>query len=33
MTPEQEAEMLMWREKVRACNVEAVRRQMEEGIP
>jgi hypothetical protein len=33
MTPEQEAEMLAWRQRVKEFNVEAVRRQMEEGIP
>jgi hypothetical protein len=33
MTPEQEAELLAWRRKVKQFNVEAVRRQMEEGIP
>jgi hypothetical protein len=33
MTPEQEAEMLAWRQKVKAFNLDAVRRQMEEGIP
>jgi hypothetical protein len=33
MTPEQEADMLAWRQKVKAFNLEAVRRQMEEGIP
>ena len=33
MTPEQEAELLAWRRQVRAFNLEAVRRQMEEGIP
>jgi hypothetical protein len=32
MTPEQEAELLAWRQKVKEFNVEAVRRQMEEGI-
>jgi hypothetical protein len=33
MTPEQEAEMLTWRQQVKAFNVEALRRQMEEGMP
>jgi hypothetical protein len=33
MTPEQEAEMLAWRQRVKEFNLEAVRRQMEEGIP
>jgi hypothetical protein len=33
MTPEQEAEMLAWRHKVKEFNLEAVRKQMEEGIP
>jgi hypothetical protein len=33
MTPEQEAEMLAWRQKVKEFNLEAVRRQMEEDIP
>lgn len=32
MAPEQEAELLAWRQKVKEFNVEAVRRQMEEGI-
>jgi hypothetical protein len=32
MTPEQETELLAWRQKVKEFNVEAVRRQMEEGI-
>ena len=32
MTPEQEAEMVAWRQKVKEFNQEAVRRQMEEGI-
>src|SRR5439155_12632803 len=33
MTPEQEAEMIAWRKKVKEFNLEAVRRQMEEGVP
>lgn len=33
MTSQEEADMIAWREKVRAFNIEAVRRQMEEGIP
>jgi predicted DNA-binding antitoxin AbrB/MazE fold protein len=33
MTPEQEAEMLRWRQKAKEINLEAVRRQMAEGIP
>jgi hypothetical protein len=33
MTPEEEAELVAWRQKVKEFNVEAVRRQMEEGIP
>jgi len=33
MTPEQEADMIAWRRKVKEFNLEAVRRQMEEGIP
>jgi hypothetical protein len=33
MTPEQEAALLAWRQKVKEFTVEAVRRQMEEGIP
>ena len=33
MTPEQEAEMIAWQRKVKEFNLEAVRRQMEEGIP
>jgi hypothetical protein len=33
MAPEQEAEMLAWRQRVKEFNIEAVRRQMEEGIP
>lgn len=32
MSPEEEAEMNEWRQKVKAFNVEAVRRQMEEGL-
>jgi hypothetical protein len=32
MTPEQEAEMVAWRQKVKEFNLDAVRRQMEEGI-
>lgn len=31
MTPEQEAQLLAWRQKMKEFNVEAVRRQMEEG--
>ncbi len=33
MTPEQEAEMNAWRKKAKDFNLQAVRRQMEEGIP
>lgn len=33
MTPQQEAEMLAWQKKAKEFNREAVRRQMEEGIP
>lgn len=33
MTAEEEAELMAWRQKMKAFNVEAVRRQMEEGIP
>jgi hypothetical protein len=33
MSPEEEAEMLAWRQKVKEANLEAVRHQMEEGIP
>ena len=33
MTPEQEAEMIAWRAKAKEFNLEAVRRQMEEGVP
>jgi hypothetical protein len=33
VTPEQEAELLAWRQKMKEFNVEAVRRQMEEGTP
>ena len=33
MTPEEEADLAAWRQKVKEFNVEAVRRQMEEGIP
>jgi hypothetical protein len=33
MTPEQEEELLAWRQKVKDFNLDAVRRQMEEGIP
>jgi hypothetical protein len=33
MTAEQEAEPLAWRQKVKAFNLDAVRRQMKEGIP
>jgi len=32
ITPEQEAALFAWRQKVKEFNVEAVRRQMEEGI-
>jgi hypothetical protein len=32
MTAGQEAEMLAWRQKVKGFNLEAVRKQMEEGI-
>jgi hypothetical protein len=32
MTPEQEAEMLAWRQNAKEFNLEAVRRQMQEGI-
>jgi hypothetical protein len=32
MTPEQEAEVLAWRRQMKEFNLEAVRRQMEEGI-
>ncbi len=32
MSPAQEAEILAWRQKVKEYNVEAVRKQMEEGI-
>ena len=32
MTAEQEANLLAWREKAKAFNLEAVRRQMEEGL-
>jgi hypothetical protein len=32
MTPEQEAAMIAWRQKAREFNLQAVRRQMEEGI-
>jgi hypothetical protein len=32
MTPAQEADWLAWRQKVREFNIEAVRRQMEEGV-
>ena len=32
ITPEQEAEVLNWRQKVKEFNLEAVRRQMEEGV-
>jgi hypothetical protein len=32
MTPEQEAEFVGWRQKAKEFNIEAVRRQMEEGI-
>ena len=33
MTPAQEAEMIAWRQKTKDFNLEAVRQQMEEGIP
>lgn len=33
MTPEQEAEMTAWRRKAKEFNLDAVRRQMEEGVP
>jgi hypothetical protein len=33
MTPEEEAALLAWRQKVKEFNLEAVRRQMPEGIP
>ncbi len=33
ITPVQEAELLAWRQKVKEFNLEAVRRQMQEGIP
>jgi hypothetical protein len=33
LTPEEEAAMLTWFQKVREFNLEAVRRQMAEGIP
>jgi len=33
LTPQQEAELLTWRQKVKEYNLQAVRRQMEEGIP
>ena len=33
MTAEQEADMLAWRKKAKKFNLDAVRRQMEEGIP
>jgi len=33
MSAEQEAEMLAWRQWARDFNVEAVRRQMQEGMP
>ena len=33
MTAEQEADMLAWRQKAKDFNLEAVRRQMEEGLP
>jgi hypothetical protein len=32
MTPEEEADLMAWRSKVKAFNLDAVRRQMEEGI-
>ncbi len=32
MTPQQEAELMAWREKVKAFNIEAIRRQMTEGL-
>jgi hypothetical protein len=32
MTPEQEEEMLVWRQRVKDYNLQAVRRQMEEGL-
>ena len=33
LTPEQEADLLVWRRKSKEFNLEAVRRQMEEGVP
>jgi hypothetical protein len=33
ISPQQEAEILAWRQKVKDYNLEAVRRQMHEGIP
>ncbi len=33
MTPQQEAELTAWRKKVKEHNLQAMRRQMEEGIP
>jgi hypothetical protein len=32
ITPEQEADMLVWKQKAKEFNLDAVRRQMEEGI-
>ena len=32
MTPEQEEEMLVWRQRVKDYNLQAVSRQMEEGL-
>lgn len=33
MTPEEDAQFLAWRQKVKAFNLEAVRRRMEKDIP
>jgi hypothetical protein len=33
MTPEQEADLLAWRQRVKEFNLEAVRRRMQEGMP
>jgi hypothetical protein len=33
ITPEQEAELLAWRQRMKEFNIEAVRRQMQEGTP
>jgi hypothetical protein len=33
MTPEQEAAMLAWQQRVKEFNLEAVRKQMQEGVP